>query len=424
MKNQLAKKIKKLLALTAGAVLLLTAVFVSTAFGQEINSAFDIGSGEKIIPLSKNGMNVIVIMLDRAINGYVPFMFEDEPLLNEEFSGFTYYPNTLGFGDHTNYALPALYGGYEYTPWAMNERDSELLVDKHNEALKVLPVLFSNHNFKVTVCDPPFANYQQIPDLSIYQGYENINAYNVQYAYQPYDDPLEYYNMVNIDTWFSKRKEALDALPRLTDIQNSNENTFLFLQNDITHWPTYVEESAGYNLSTRTLNGVEMYMDDYQQQSHYMTNIAAYKSLGEWFAYLKEQGVYDNTRIIITSDHGFSLYQFDHLWMSGGRDVQAENPVLLVKDFYATGSLKTDHAFMTNADVPTLATRRVIENPVNPFTKNALNNYIKNKEDQMVTTAHQFYIEFNNGTTFDTSDGNWWGVHDDIGVEDNWNFYY
>ncbi len=417
------KNSKRIFVTVAGLVLLLTAVYSFTAYGQEIEGAFDIYSGKQIIPLSKKGMNVIVIMLDRAINGYVPFMFEDEPLLAEEFSGFTHYPNTVGYGCHTNYALPALYGGYEYTPWAMNERDSELLVDKHNEALKVLPVLFGNRGFKVTVCDPPFANYQQIPDLSIYNGYENINAYNVQYAYQPYDDPLEYYNMVNIDTWFNQRKEVLDSLPSLTNISDSQENTFLFLQNDITHWPTYVEESAGYNLTTRSLNGVLMYMDDYQQQTHYMTNIAAFKSLGQWFAYLKEQGVYDNTRIIITSDHGFSLYQFDHLWMSGGRDVQFINPLLMVKDFYATGPLKLDHSFMTNADVPTLATRRVIQNPVNPFTQNALNNYTKNREEQLTTSAHQFYIEFNNGTAFDTSDGSWWGVHDDIGVEENWTCY-
>ena len=36
-----------------------------------------------------------------------------------------------------------LYGGYDYIPSRMNQRDTESLADKHNEAIKVLPTLFS-----------------------------------------------------------------------------------------------------------------------------------------------------------------------------------------------------------------------------------------------------------------------------------------
>ena len=33
----------------------------------------------------------------------------------------------------------------------------------------------------------------------------------------------------------------------------------------------------------------------------------------EWFDYLKQEGLYDNTRIILVSDHGFGLEQIDEL---------------------------------------------------------------------------------------------------------------
>ena len=59
----------------------------------------------------------------------------------------------------------------------MNKRDSESLVDKHNESLLVMPVLFSNNGYDVTVCDPPYANYKWVPDLSIYDDYPEIDAY-------------------------------------------------------------------------------------------------------------------------------------------------------------------------------------------------------------------------------------------------------
>ncbi|MCR5335826.1 MAG: membrane protein insertase YidC, partial [Synergistes sp.] len=118
------------------------------------------------LTLSKTGKNVIVLMLDRSIGVYVPYIMQEDTALKEQFDGFTYYPNTLSYGTRTNTGSPALFGGYEYTPEEMNKRDTEKLADKQNEALKVMPVIFSEAGYDVTVCDPPYAGYTWIPDLS------------------------------------------------------------------------------------------------------------------------------------------------------------------------------------------------------------------------------------------------------------------
>ena len=142
---------------------------------------------EKILTLSRTGKNVIVFMLDRAINGYIPFIFDEKPELKMAFDGFTYYPNTLSFGKYTNFGVPALFGGYEYTPSEMNKRKSEKLADKHDEALLVLPCLFSDEGYSVTVCDPPYAgSYDYTPDLSIYDKYEDVKAYVLSGKYTDY----------------------------------------------------------------------------------------------------------------------------------------------------------------------------------------------------------------------------------------------
>ena len=39
---------------------------------------------------------------------------------------------------------------------------------------------------------------------------------------------------------------------------------------------------------------------------------------------------------------------------------------------------------------------------------------------QLVTDSANWGIKDNNGTQYDTSDGSWYSVHDDIFVEDNW----
>ena len=55
------------------------------------------------------------------------------------------------------------------------------------------------------------------------------------------------------------------------------------------------------------------------------------------FDFLRENDVYDNTRIILVSDHGYSLDQFEELVLNTGKN-KTENiewyyPLLLVKDF-------------------------------------------------------------------------------------------
>ncbi|MCQ2512478.1 MAG: YidC/Oxa1 family membrane protein insertase [Lachnospiraceae bacterium] len=427
---------------------------------------------EKMLSLSKNGKNVIVFMLDRAVSAYVPFMLEEKAELNEMYSGFTYYPNTLSFGDHTNFAAPALFGGYDYTPIAMNKRADQSLKEKHDEALLTLPVLFSENGYDVTVCDPPYAGYSEIPDLSIYDKYEGIDAYILKGSFVSNDSvvggvklataqsknffayslmksfPLALRNLVYLDgnyfgasslsanePVFLESYSVLTELKNLTEITEDAKGSLLVMQNETPHAPTFLrtpdyvpgtalETSVKLPQETRSLEDLTMFMDSSRQVQSYQVNMASLLEIGKWLDYLKEEGVYDNTRIIIVADHGYSLYQIDELWMSAGRDVMYCNPLLLVKDFNASGDVMTDRSFMTNADVPTFAVEGLIPNAKNPFTGNVINSEAKkNEKDQIMTTSDEFYIGINNGNVFITSDGQWWGVHDNIFDENKWTRY-
>ena len=92
--------------------------------------------------MSKEGTNVVVIMLDRAMGPMIPYLFNDNASLTDEYDGFTYYGNTISFGPNTNFSTPSLFGGYEYTPAKLNERSDESLADKQDEAISVLPEIF------------------------------------------------------------------------------------------------------------------------------------------------------------------------------------------------------------------------------------------------------------------------------------------
>lgn len=145
---------------------------VMQSFRQEEKAA-----GENHFTFTNGGKNVVVVMVDRAVNGLLPYLFNERPELKKQFDGFTWYPNTISYSNSTNTGSPAVYGGYDYRPEQMNERSDTLLVDKHNEALKTMPVVFLDNGYKVTVCDPPYANYNWNPDLSIFDDYPEINRF-------------------------------------------------------------------------------------------------------------------------------------------------------------------------------------------------------------------------------------------------------
>lgn len=439
------------------------------------------------ITLSKSAKNVMVIMLDRAVGTYIPYIFKEKPELVEQFSGFTHYTNTISFGGYTNFGTPSLLGGYEYTPVEMNKRDDEALVDKHNEAHKVMPTLFSQAGFNVSLIDPIYSGYQWVPDLSVFDDIPNTDAQIAKGKF----DKQEYkqlviesnlrnffcfgltksmplclqwplydegrYNQVNteklaygIQRTTSKSKgnglssdfmNPYNVLLNLSNITRTTEDeigSFLFMTNDLPHEPMLLQtpdytpagvvDNTAYdaeNTDRWTVDGKTMHITNADQMSHYHANMAAMIQLGKWFDHLREQGVYDNTRIILVADHGRGLKQLDELMYTQNgtnRDLEMYQPLLMVKDFGDEG-FKTDSTFMTNADVPVLAMEGVIakDKQVNPFTHKPINSDEKHAHDQIIILSSEWDVSKNNGNTYHASQ--WASVKDNLWNKDNWKFY-
>lgn len=432
--------------------------------------------------LSKTGQNVVVLMLDRGMNEYIPYIMNEKPELKEVFSGFTYYSNTISFGGMTNFGEPALFGGYEYTPYRMNLRDKDPLVTKHNEAMKLLPALFYENGYDVTVCDPSYANYQWTPDLSIYDDYPEMNTYITNGKFSNKEDtetviqknkrnffcyglmkilPISAQDVLYNDGNYNRGGEAshiegqtresmyvssgtnagfmnaytvLENLSYMTEITKNDTNTFLMMVNDTTHEPMLLQEPdytpqeyvdnteyEAKNHDRFTVNGKTLVMETEDQYIHYQTNMAALIQVGEWLKYMKENDVYDNTRIIIAADHGRPLYHNEDMVLDDGSlslyNVEIYYPLLMVKDFNAK-EFTEDEQFMTNGDVPVIALDNLIENPVNPFTGNAVTNDEKYEHDQYILGSYDWEVEGNDGNQFNP--GTWLSVHDDMRVKENW----
>ena len=171
-------------------------------------------------------------------------------------------------------------------------------------------------------------------------------------------------------------------------------------------------------------DGSSITVETLAQLTHYHANMAALLRLSEWFDYLRANDVYDNTRIILVADHGRVLNCSDDLNYYKGvdtlKDAELYFPLLMVKDFDSEGFTMSDE-FMTNADVPTLAFADLIENPVNPFTGNAVTNDEKLAHEQIIIVSPLFDVKDNNGTQY--LPARWASVSGSIWERENWNYY-
>ena len=405
---------------------------------------------EPIFTLSKSGKNVIVIMLDMAHSIFMPFIFDENPSLYQNFDGFIYYPNTVTFNGWTKGGAPPIFGGYEYTPEGLNNRPDVSLTNKNNEALLLMPKLFSDYEFFVTITDPPYADDNWIPDLRIYDNENNIKSYITDGVYTDLwlkrnninlplhsevlkrnilwyaifrEIPLAFREAVyNYGQWCAPFSEyrmriflngysVLDFLPELTEINYSNKNSALLMANNTAHENLFLQAP----LYKPQLSVSDYGSGRFSDEKYYHANAAAIYRLSDFFAFLKNNDVYDNTRIILVSDHArldvsyllktslpFLLEQF--------------NPILFFKDFNTKGDMITDMTFMSNADVVSMAVNGIIDNPVNPFTGNAISTERKNTPLLILTQR----IENKNENEVILNSENTYYVHDNIFEERNW----
>lgn len=447
----------------------------------KLDTATPIEEAEPLFKLSKNGQNVVVLMMDRFISVFLPYILQEQPQLAEKLDGFVYYPDNLTFGGVTYEALPALVGGYDYMPYNVNARSDELLIDKHCEALKVLPTILSENGFESTIINPGYSGGYFADkskgtsprDTIIFDDIENVNAinivgdYKINYpsAFTDFSKNRQNYNMFFYSVmksvpllaqntiydegryYTTENKEGttevflqtvaeLKGLPYFTEVVEDTGRYYMYLENDASHSPTVLDPKTyepafvsvnnmlGDRAASVTIDGNTMNFDNELTITHYNADVAALMAVAEWLDYLRENDLYDNTRIILVSDHGtYNEFKADWLQVTDSFNCTRYNSFLMVKDFNSSGTgITVSDKFMTDADVPYLVLEGFVDDPVNPFTGNPLNGEEIKHTDMYVTTKTypDPRTKLNTATQFPGGAGRWWSVHDSIFDPNNW----
>ena len=420
----------------------------------------------KAYKVSKTGKNIFVLMLDRSMNFFIDPIFENNSLVKKEYTGFTLFKNALAFGGGTHISSPSLFGGYEYTPDNLNKRYSELLVDKHNEAVSVLPKLFSENGWNVSFTDPPWLNYSWIPDLSVFDKYDMI-AQNIDYQGKYSQSLLKslkfsqnnanlsaihrnmlYFSFFRIfpseirRVFYSSGNYANSKFPQYitmafidsySAIQNitkevefvEDKNCINIIVNNITHEPPKQSDIKILQKEFLIPLADKYCLNEYTAE-HFYANYLAHEECARFFRFLKENNCYDNSRIIIAGDHGrYSMKTRDMSFLKdfAGTGFRPEEliPLMMMKDFNSDGNLKIDNTFMTLADIPFLTVKDLDEKlQINPFTGILFkDSQLKNPAKIMIGGEWQADKKLEM-KEFKADENDWAFVKDDVYKPENW----
>lgn len=421
---------------------------------------------DKAYKVSKTGKNIFILMLDRSMNFFIDPIFENNSLVKKEYTGFTLFKNALAFGGGTHISSPSLFGGYEYTPDNLNKRYSELLVDKHNEAVSVLPKLFSENGWNVSFTDPPWLNYSWIPDLSVFDKYDMI-AQNIDYQGKYSQSLLKslkfsqnnanlsaihrnmlYFSFFRIfpseirRVFYSSGNYANSKFPQYitmafidsySAIQNitkevefvEDKNCINIIVNNITHEPPKQSDIKILQKEFLIPLADKYCLNEYTAE-HFYANYLAHEECARFFRFLKENNCYDNSRIIIAGDHGrYSMKTRDMSFLKdfAGTGFRPEEliPLMMMKDFNSDGNLKIDNTFMTLADIPFLTVKDLDEKlQKNPFTGILFkDSQLKNPAKIMIGGEWQADKKLEM-KEFKADENNWAFVKDDVYKPENW----
>ena len=342
---------------------------------------------------SENKKNIIVIMLDMFTGGNIREILQIHPDLSKKFDGFTWYEDSMSAGSFTIYGKPGILGGEETTPVNLNKDKSQSLEEKINTGWAKFLNVLQKENYRVSIYDHTWLKTEILQPKLIkpanlintywmWDGFSSrwakANHLTVNSSLSPVKtlyaislfraSPLSIKKKIyangqwakTVDTnqnnlnWALNNLSLLDGLSTTSSSRITKENTFKFFINELTHvpWslnaqckPSTIGKGSG-NEKERNKNGTF--------SAHLHVEYCALESVITFLNWLKDNGIYDNTMVILVSDHGRKdSAQVFETW---GKPYPIDlHSLLMVKPFEQRGELVIDTQSLTaNWDVPVM----------------------------------------------------------------------
>ena len=343
---------------------------------------------DELLGFSRDGTNTVVIMLDMFTGSHMDLILKADPGMRQGLDGFVWYSDTVAPGATTLLTIGSLLGGENYTPPAINARKPDSLKNELHRAFGTLPGIFSPKGYAVALADVdelvpatfekicPAAKQSLVVGKSMttaYTGYwrvKNNRPSATRESRAPFMASVGlfraapwairahiYYDgsWLNTQTVIHNPSEGpyamLDLLPEVANAKHGG-NTLKYITSQVAHYPWRLDEA--------TCMPIERTSDNYTVEKngvireHVGNELCGLKALVRWFDWMKKEGVYDNTLIILVSDHDgndSAVFGKEFNDLRPPDKPWKPDALLLVKQRNSRGDLVVDTREMSSADV-------------------------------------------------------------------------
>lgn len=266
--------------------------------------------------------NFIILLLDALDARALTALMESEPEVKNIFSDFTYYPNTVGGYTFTENSIPFIFSG----DWYENDEPFEEYNMNVYKTAKIFSEL-ERRSYKmglygsIPLEDEVMCRFDNIQNgvgkIKSILSFVKLEIRLAGVKYAPFE--LKKYCLFDVNQFNELRivdNHSMFNFSNLIfydevnnkDITFTNDNCFKFIHLEGAHVPFQYDKN---------LNIVE--------NGTYEGNVEACATITRaYLDKLKENGVYDNSVIIVMSDHGFDGYELEDT-------LARHNPAFLVK---------------------------------------------------------------------------------------------
>ena len=357
---------------------------------------------DRLLGFSKDKTNIVVVMLDAFSGSHIDTLFNEYPELKDQYRGFVWYRNMLASGDSTVSSLPSIICGEKCAPWSLNENETDKsLAEKINRYYAETLNKFGPQ-FDIAIHERNWLEPNRLNDLVHddmlairFMGDSYLNRYlqknDITLGRGSSDSFLLAVSLFNSVPWSMKNLVYKDGrwienlMPKsdtlvvralreyafidgLADLSNTNATkaTYKFFDNEITHHP-WLMDAKTCTVSAKPK--IYQTRQDNADELHLANEMCALKALSRWINWMKSEGIFDNTMIILVSDHdGMDSDMIGKVFGSPYKGMVGKpNPLLLVKHLGRSGNKDVE-----SNDMPLSLTdvSKLIDNDLNiqPFT--------------------------------------------------------
>ena len=357
---------------------------------------------DRLLGFSKDKTNIVVVMLDAFSGSHIDILFNEYPELKDQYRGFVWYRNMLASGDSTVSSLPSIICGEKCAPWSLNENETDKsLAEKINRYYAETLNKFGPQ-FDIAIHERNWLEPNRLNDLVHddilairFMGDSYLNRYlqrnDITLGRGSSDSFLLAVSLFNSVPWSMKNLVYKDGrwienlMPKsdtlvvralreyafidgLADLSNTNASkaTYKFFDNEITHHP-WLMDAKTCTVSAKPK--IYKTRQDNADELHLANEMCALKALSRWINWMKSESIFDNTMIILVSDHdGMDSDMIGKVFGSPYKGMVGKpNPLLLVKHLGRSGNKDVE---INDMPLSLTDVSKLIDNDLNiqPFT--------------------------------------------------------